>query len=165
MREWAEAGSNFVQVPDANGLRFVGPALTSAERNKFYRVNMRLDPGPSAGGGISNLTGASRYGMSGNGKWVSDPATGDLVCAGGDTGETSRIIAKVSGPTAINFEMEVDGGNGNDALRFYVDGVVQSTTGGDPVSVQRSWTGSGDHLLMWEFTRGSGRAVIRNLSR
>ena len=165
MNQWAEAGSTFVQVPDASGLRFVGPPLASADRSTFYRVNMNLDPGPSASSGITTLTGASKYGMSDNGNWTTEAATGDLVCAGGNTGETSRIIAKINGPTTINFEMEIGGGGGGDALVFYIDGVRQSASYGDPVTVQRTWTDSGSHLLMWEFTRGSGRAVIRNLSR
>lgn len=80
-------------------------------------------------------------------------------------GESSRIIAKVSGATPINFEMEIKGGNWDDALVFYIDGVRQSETYGDPVTVQRTWNDSATHLLMWEFTRGTGKAVIRNLSR
>ncbi len=165
MQGWVDAGGNFVQVPDANGLRFVGPPLDSADHSKFYRVNMNLDPGPSASSGITTLTGAGKYGMGGNGNWTTEAATGNLVCAGGNTGETSRIIARISGPTAINFQMEIADGNWDDALVFYIDGVRYSSTDGIPVSVQRAWTDSGAHLLMWEFTRGSGRAVIRNLSR
>lgn len=165
MIQWADAGSTFVQVPDPNGLRFVGPALASADRSKFYRVNMDLDPGPSASSGIATLTGASKYGMGGNGNWTTDLTTGDLVCAGGNTGDTSRIIAKVSGPAAINFEMAIGGGGWDDALVFYIDGVRQSTTTGGSVEVQRAWADASTHLLMWEFTRGSGRAVIRNLAR
>jgi len=165
MLQWAEAGSTFVQVPVASGLRFVGPALASESRGKFYRVNMDLDPGPSASSGISTLTGANEYGMSGNGNWTSEAATGNLVCAGGNVGETSRIIAKIHGPVTINFAMEIGGGNSGDSLVFYIDGVRQSSTSGDSVAVQRSWTDAGSHLLMWEFTRGSGRAVIRNLAQ
>lgn len=165
MHQWAEAGSTFVKVPEATGLRFVGPPLETADRSKFYRVNMNVDPGPTARSGITTLTGASKYGMSGNGNWTTEAATGDLVCAGGGTGETSRIIAKISGPTVINFEMEIGGSNGADALVFFIDGVRQSATSGNSVSVQRAWSDSGSHLLMWEFTRGSGRAVIRNLAR
>lgn len=164
MKQWAEAGSTFVQAPAASGLRFVGPELASADRSKFYRVNMDLDPGPSASSGISALTGASRYGMSGGANWTTEAATGNLICTGGSTGETSRIIAKVNGPTAVNFEMEIAGSDWNDTLVFYIDGIRQSTTTGDPVTIQRTWTSPGSHLLMWEFTRGTGRAVIRNLA-
>jgi hypothetical protein len=165
MKQWVDAGNTFTQVSSSSGLRFVGPPLPTSDNNKFYRVNMNLDPGPSASGGISSLTGASKYGMGGNGNWTTDAATGNLVCAGGNTGETSRIIAKVNGPTVINFQMQIDGDNSGDALVFYVDGVRQSSTAGNPITVQRTWTDSGSHLLMWEFTRGSGRAVIKNLSR
>jgi hypothetical protein len=165
MNRWAEAGSAFVQAPAVSGLRFVGPPLASADRSKFYRVNMNLDPGPTASSGITTLTGASKYGMSGIGTWITEGTTGNLVCVGGSSGETSRIIAKISGPTAINFEMEIGGGDGRDALVFYIDGVRQSATDGTPVSVQRAWTDSSSHLLMWEFTRGTGSAVIRNLAR
>lgn len=165
MKQWAEAGSTFTQVASSSGLRFVGPALSSSENNKFYRVNMNLDPGPTASSGISTLTGASRYGMGGNGNWTTEAATGNLVCAGGNSGETSRIIAKVNGPTTINFQMEVNAANSSDTLVFYIDGVRYSSTSGNPVTVQRELTDTGSHLLMWEFTRGSGRAVIKNLSR
>lgn len=165
MQQWADAGASFVQAPAAEGLRFVGPALASAENSKFYRVNMNLDPGVSARSGISTLTGASSYGMSGNGNWTTDLETGNLVNAGGNSGETSRIIARISGPASINFEMEIAGGDWDDALVFYIDGNRHSTTHGGKVTVQRTWTDSSAHLLMWEFTRGSGRAVIRHLSR
>lgn len=165
MKQWAEASSAFTQAPSSSGLRFVGPPLSAAEHNKFYRVNMNVDPGPSASSGITNLTGASKYGMDGNGNWTTDAATGNLVCAGGSIGETSRIIAKVNGPTSINFQMEIAGANSSDALVFYIDGVRYSSTAGSSVTVQRTWTDSGSHLLMWEFTRGSGNAVIKNLSR
>jgi hypothetical protein len=165
MKQWAEASNTFTQAPSASGLRFVGPPLSSSDHNKFYRVNMNLDPGPSASGGITTLTGASKYGMGGNGNWTTEATTGNLVCAGGNTGETSRIIAKVNGPTTINFQMQIAGADSSDALVFYIDGVRQSSTAGNPVTVQRAWTDSGSHLLMWEFTHGSGRAVIKNLSR
>ena len=165
MQQWVDAGSSFTQAPAAGGMRFVGPPFASADGRKFYRVNMNIDPGPSASSGITNLTGASKYGMSGNGNWTTEAATGNLVCAGGNTGETSRIIAKVSGPATTNFEMDISGGDFNDMLVFYIDGVSQATTYGDPVTIQRTWTDTSSHLLMWEFTHGSGRAVIRNLSR
>jgi hypothetical protein len=87
--------------------------------------------------------------MSGNGNWTTEAVTGNLICAGGNAGETSRIIARISGPTTINFEMEIGGGAANDALVFYIDGVRQAATYGDPVTVQRAWTDSSSHLLMW----------------
>jgi hypothetical protein len=61
--------------------------------------------------------------------------------------------------------MEIAGSSGSDALAFYVDGIRQATSYGSAVTVQRTWTDAATHLLMWEFTRGSGTALIRNLSR
>ena len=84
---------------------------------------------------------------------------------GGNTGDTNRMIANVSGPVTLNFEMEVVGGDWNDGFAFYVDGVKQSETYGDPVNVQVALPNPGTHLLMWEFTRGSGKAVIHNLAQ
>ena len=163
--QWADAGSSFTQVTDSNGMRLVGQPLAPAETSKFYRLSMSLDPGLPVSSGIAALAGTSQYGMSGNGNWTIDQATGNLVNSGGNTGDTSRIIASVSGPTTIDFEMQVVGADWDDDLVFYIDGIRQAETPGDPVTVQRTLSNPGNHLLMWEFTHGSGKAVIRNLSR
>lgn len=165
LRQWTEAGSAFVQVPDASKLRLVGAPLAPGERVRFYRLNLSLDPGQLVGSSIATLVGATNYGMSGDGNWTSDPATGTLVSAGGNAGQISRLIAQVSGPLTLDFEMSVSDGNLDDSLVCYLDGVQQSVTGGEVVRLQRVITTPGSHLLMWEFTRGSGKAVIRNLAQ
>ena len=52
----------------------------------------------------------------------------------------------------------------DDSFVFYIDGVEQVQTSGDPVRVQRELDdGEGSHLLMWVFKRDVGDARIRNL--
>ena len=103
--------------------------------------------------------------MSDNANWKADSATGALTSSGGSTGETNRIISNLSGPVDLDFEMEILDGDWDDSLVFYIDGVRQSGTDGSVVRVTKSLTTPGKHLLMWEFTKGSGRAVIRNLAK
>ncbi|MEI6654563.1 MAG: hypothetical protein WCP45_07330 [Verrucomicrobiota bacterium] len=165
MGAWADVGGSFAQQSDASGTKLTGQPLDPTESSRFYRLNMSLDPGPLTASSIATMTGATQYGMSGNGNWTTDQATGNLVSNGGNTGDTNRMIANVSGPVTLNFEMEVVGGDWNDGFAFYVDGVKQSETYGDPVNVQVALPNPGTHLLMWEFTRGSGKAVIHNLAQ
>jgi hypothetical protein len=165
MNQWSEATNRFTQVASDSGLRFLGPPLSSSGNNKFYRVNMNLAAGLSASSGISLLTGADRYAIGGSGSWTTDFATGNLICTGATTRQPSRILARVNGPTSVDFQMGIEGADSSDLLVFYVDGVRQSSTSGNLISVQRTWTDNTSHLLMWEFIRSSGTAVIRNLSR
>jgi hypothetical protein len=162
---WNDAGGDFSQVPDAAGLKLLGQPLDPTEHSKFYRLNMSLDPGQLAGGTIETMTGSPSYGMSGNGNWNADPATGHLASSGGNAGETNRIIANINGPAEVDFEMEIIGGNGNDSLVLYIDGILQTSTQGESARYQQAITGTETHLFMWEFTRGSGKAVIRNLAQ
>jgi len=163
--QWNDVSAAFNSVADGNNLKLVGQPLVANERRKFYRVSMGLEPGQFSSSSIATITGSSEYGMSGNGNWTTDQATGNLVSSGGSVGEANRIIANVSGPLSIDFEMSVPGGDWNDALVFSIDGVMQADTYGDAVRVQKTFTTPGQHLLMWEFTRGSGKAVIRNLAK
>lgn len=163
--QWNDTGSSFVRTPDPAGLKLVGPPVEETGGRGFYRLSMNVDPGQLASSSIAATTGSSEYGMSGNANWISDPATGDLVSAGGGSGETNRIISNISGPAAIDFEMEIVGGNGNDSLVFFIDGVRQSVTSGAAVRFTQPLSAPDKHLLMWEFTRGSGKAVIRNLAK
>jgi hypothetical protein len=126
---------------------------------------MTLDPGQLAGDTIKAITGSADYGIGGNGNWNADPATGHLTSSGGGAGETNRIIANISGPAAVDFEMEITGANGDDALVLYIDGIPQATTHGGAVRFQQALDDGESRLYMWEFTRGSGKAVIRNLAR
>ena len=164
LEQWA-AASGFSQVPDGAGLKLLGQPLASDEPGKFYRLSMSLDPGQLAGSSIAAMTSATAYGISGSATWHTDQATGNLIGSGGNAGDTSRLIANLSGPQAVDFEMAIDGGDWNDALVFYIDGVRQAGTVGDKVRFTKTWSTPGQHLLMWEFTRGSGNAVIRNLAQ
>lgn len=160
--QWTDAGGSFTEVADPSGLRFVGKLLSGDEPGRFYRLGTTLEAGQLIGAGISALTGASQYGISGKGDWSADPFTGELTGSGGIAGEKSRMIANVSGPASLDFEMEVLGGGAGDSLVFYIDGVRRTSTVGAMVRVQTTLSTAGSHLLMWEFTRGSGKAVIRN---
>ena len=162
--QWLDA-SGFSQTSVGSGLKLLGQPLASDERGKFYRLSMRLDPGQLAGSSIAMMTGTTEYGMSGNGNWHTDPATGNLLGSGGNAGGTSRLIANVSGPATVDFEMAIDDGDWNDSLVFYIDGVRQTATDGAVANFKKAWPTPGQHLLMWEFTRGSGKAVIRNLAQ
>jgi hypothetical protein len=159
---WADSTGSFVRNPDPVGLKLVGPPLTQSGASHFYRLAMSTDPGQLASSSIAAATGSSAYGMSGNANWKADPQTGALTSSGGVTGETNRIISNVDGPVDLDFEMEIINGSWDDSLVFYIDGIRQSATEGGVVTVNKSLESPGNHLLMWEFTKGTGRAVIRN---
>ncbi|MBK1814275.1 hypothetical protein JIN84_01460 [Luteolibacter yonseiensis] len=162
---FSDATSTFVRNADPNGLKLLGPPIQQSGRSRFYRLSMKTEPGQLASSSISQTTGSSQYGMSGNANWNADAGTGALVSSGGNSGETNRIISNVTGPVSLDFEMEILGGNRNDSLVFYIDGVRQSETDSDAVKIRKNLTTAGKHLLMWEFTRGTGKAVIRNLAK
>jgi hypothetical protein len=165
LNQWANAGESFVEVPNAGGLKLLGDPLTPGEGQKFYKINLTLDSGQLAGSSITALTRASKFGITGDASWSAETVTGDLKSSGGLGGAINRIIAEVDASTSINFEMEIDGaGEGpGDALVFYIDGIKVAETDGPVVTVEQDLEGSGVHLLMWEFKRGSGDAVIRNV--
>lgn len=163
--EWNDETAQFTKVVSGNRLKLVGQPLAAADKGKFYRVNMGLVPGEFSRSAIATMTGSAAYGMSGNANWTTDAATGNLVSSGGNIGETNRIIASINGPASVDFEMSITDGDWNDTMVFYVDGVMQAETYGDAVRVQKEFTGTGTHLLMWEFTKGAGNAVIRNLAQ
>jgi len=162
---WGDATSAFVRNADPNGLKLVGPPVAQTGSSRFFRLSMGTDPGQLASSSIAATTGGSSYGMSGNANWTADPQSGALTSSGGSIGETNRIISNLSGPVSLDFEMEILDGNWDDSLVFYIDGVRQSVTDGSVVRFQKSLSTPGRHLLMWEFTKGSGRAVIRNLAK
>ena len=165
MVQWSDVSGSFAQVQDVGGVRLVGPPKSPEETKKYYRVKMTLDPGQSFERCIVNLTNASRYGITGNAVWSSDPASGALVSAGSNAGEVSRIVAQVNGPKSISFEMSVPGGSATDKLVFYVDGVAQTQTSSTAVIVNQAISSPSTHLLMWEFKRGTGNALVRNLAQ
>lgn len=165
--QWTDATPQFSRVVVNNRLKLVGQTLNPAEAGKFYRVSMGLVPGEFSRSSIASLTGSSAYAMSGDASWVADPATGHLMTSGGQAGFTSRIMANVTGNTTIDFEMSIAGGDWNDTLRFYIDGVLQEEIYGDssPVRIRKEMTGSSTSTLIWEFEKSSGKAVIRNLNK
>ncbi|WP_133795784.1 hypothetical protein [Prosthecobacter fusiformis] len=163
--QWSDASTTFAQLQDTGGVRLVGPPKGLSEKRKYYRLSMTIDPGVSVDTSMAHIADANRYGMSGNASWVTDPLTGELVSSGSKAGETSLLLAEVEGPKTIDFEMAVSGAGSNDSLVFYIDGVVQSQTRGAVIRVQRSFTTPGTHLLMWEFKRGTGNALIRNFAQ
>ena len=161
---WGDASDDFSEAADAEGLKLMGAPIEGAPRSQFFRLSMQLDPGVLSSRSIDALTGASRSGISGTATWDTDQETGDLVSSGSSAGDTSRIIAEVVGARAIDFEMEVIDGGAGDLLSFYIDGVLQVQTAGAAVRLQHDLEGAKTHLLMWEFKRGEGNAVIRNLA-
>ncbi|MES2658821.1 MAG: hypothetical protein V4689_09385 [Verrucomicrobiota bacterium] len=163
--QWSDTSSTFTEASDPTGVKLVGQTLPAQAKSRFYRLTTKLEPGQLATTSITELAGTTRFGISGNSTWKTNQSTGDLNSFGGGTGDTSRIIAEVSGTTNLNFEMQVPGGGSGDLLVFYIDGVKQSQTTSATVAVQRQLTGSETHLLMWEFKRGTGNAVIRNLAK
>lgn len=159
---WSDVSSTFTQVQDAGSVRLVGPPKTDAEKKKYYRFSMTVDPGQSVDTSIAAIAQATRYGMRGNASWTTDQETGDLVSSGSKTGETSLLLVEINGPKSLDFEMAIPGAGTTDSLAFYVDGILQTKTTGASTRVQRSFTTPGTYLLMWEFKRGSGNALIRN---
>jgi hypothetical protein len=162
---WGDATSTFVRNSDPAGLKLVGPPVAQTGKSRFFRLSMSTDPGQLASSSIAATTGGTTYGMSGNANWKADSTTGALMSSGGSSGETNRIISNLTGPVDLDFEMEILDGNWDDSLVFYIDGVRQSGTDGSVVRIRKSLSTPGKHLLMWEFTKGAGRAVIRNLAK
>lgn len=162
--QWVDVGSAFSRVQDDRGVRLVGPVRGQNQRKTFYRISMALDPGQSLGSGVAALAGASRYGMTGNASWNVDSETGDLISVGGSAGKTSRLFIEVVGPTQVDFAMAIAGANQADLLNFYVDGVLRAQTAGSLTPVRQVFANPGSHVLMWEFKKGSGNAVIRKLA-
>lgn len=162
LSDWSDSSARFSEAQDPNGLKLVGEPLTRKATSKFYRLGFNLDPGQLATGSIINLAGTTRFGISGNASWKTDQTNGHLTSSGGNPGDTSRIIAEAGGGTRLDFEMKVAGGGAADMLTFYIDGVRQARTSGATVAVQLELSGPETRLLMWEFKRGAGNAVISN---
>ncbi len=163
--QWADNSTKFSEAEDVTGTKLVGEALPAEASSRFYRLGMKLDPGQLATESITTLAGTNKFGIRGNASWQTDQASGDLASSGSNAGDTSRIIAEVAGGTSLDFEMKVAGGSADDMLVFYIDGVKQAQTSGEAVAIQQELVGSDTHLLMWEFKRGTGNAVIGNLTK
>ena len=174
LSQWVDASDSFTEVSDSEGRKFRGKSFAVAGNDEsldaagpdcqFYRVNIDLEPEQLTSSSIAAITDATRWGISGNASWNVDEIGGDLMSSGGTKGKVNRIIAEVSGPQSLDFEMSVAEGGPDDSFVFYIDGVEQAQTSGDPVRVQRELdAGEGSHLLMWVFKRDVGDARIRNL--
>jgi hypothetical protein len=164
LKRWTDVGQAFNRMQDNRGVRLVGPPRAPNQRKTYYRVSMSLDPGQSIGAGVAAFKGSSRYGLTGKATWSIDSESGDLVSAGGTVGKTSRFFVEVNGPTQIHFAMAIPGAGSGDLLTFYVDGVLHSQTSGPITPISQAFPNPGSHLLMWEFKKGSGNAMIRNLA-
>ncbi len=156
--QWSDSSSTFTESADPTGVKLVGQTLPAHATSRFYRLGMNLEPGVLATNTIGKLVGSAPFGISGKSVWKTNQSTGDLT----SSGESGRIISEISDGANLNFEMKVTGGSSGDSLGFYIDGVKISETSGPTVRVQRELTGS--HLVMWEFKRVTGNAVIRNLA-
>jgi hypothetical protein len=163
LNQWLDQSAKFTGTDGATGTKFVGEALAPDEKAGFYRLTMNLEAGVFTNGNIAALAGTSNFGTSGISTWSADHVSGDLTSAGGEAGDVSRIVAELTGEGDLNFELEIVDGDGS--LAFYIDGVKQGETSGDLVTIQRELGDDQSHLLMWQFTKGSGTAVIRNLGK
>lgn len=160
---WTDATHSFSQSYDADALQFSGQPMTNAPKSQFFRVNLQVASSSLSSSSIEAITGAERWGISGNATWETDSQTGALTSSGSLAGESSRIIVEVAGPKLLEFEMEIVGAGAEDLFCFYVDGQLHTQTSAEPVDVEQQLTGNRAYLLMWEFKRGSGDAVIRRL--
>ncbi len=161
--QWSDATASFTEAADVTGTKLVGRPLQPNADRGFYRLGLNLEPGQLATDSITALAGTHEFGMSGDATWKTEQASGNLTTDGGIPGGTSRIITKATGATNLDFEMKISGAGLGDEFTFYIDGVMQARTTGDVVSVRQELTGDQARLLMWEFKRGTGKAVIRNL--
>jgi hypothetical protein len=158
LAEWEPAGARFKESTDAEGFKLVGESLEQGIGNEFYRVNLTLDPGPLAGPSISALTGSSRFGFIGDISWEGQTGSPNLVSASGTAGQTGRIVVEVHGPRTVRFTMSIASAGAGDSFAFYIDGARVAVTRGEVLEVEQ--TLDGDHLLMWEYVRGTGQAVL-----
>ena len=162
--DWSDNSAGFTEGADPTGMKLVGQSLPPQAKSKFYRLSMDLQPGRLATTSITELAGTTRFGLSGSGTWNTETSSGDLTSSGGVVGQTRRIVAEANGGTTLGFEMSVPGGGSGDLLVFYIDGVKQAETSAAAVTVSQELSGSGKHLLMWEFKRGTGNALIRKIA-
>lgn len=161
--QWLDTSAGFSEAADPTGTKLVGQQLPEQATSRFYRMGFQLVPGELATTNIIEFAGTHRFAISGNAAWKPNAATGALTSSGGASGSYHRIVAEAGDGTNLDFEMEIRGGGPGDTFAFYIDGVKQVETTGAAIAFQRQLAGS--HLLMWEFKRGSGNAVIRNASR
>jgi hypothetical protein len=160
--QWSDSSSTFTESQDPTGIKLVGQTLPAQATSRFYRLGMELEPGELASNTIGDLVGTSPFGMSGSATWETNSTTGELLSSGGTSGGTNRIVSEITDGADLDFELKVTGGGPGDRFSFHIDGVKVAETTGAAVRVRHQLTGN--HTLMWEFKRGTGRAAIRNLN-
>ncbi len=156
--QWSDSSSTFTESADTTGVKLVGQTLPATATSRFYRLSMNLEPGVLATNTIGKLVGAAPFGISGKSVWKTNQSTGDLT----SSGDSGRIVSEITDGANLDFELQVTGGSLGDLLTFYIDGMKISETSGPTARVQRELTGS--HVIMWEFKRVTGNALIRNLA-
>ncbi len=161
---WSDVSSQFVPVREDGVVRLRGPVRANGETRRYYRLGMTLESAQMFGANLASMAGAARYGMRGNAQWSADQATGNVSSSGSVRGDVSRLLIEVQGPRVLDVELSVPGAGSGDRLALYLDGVLQAQTTGAATRFSRE-IGPGVRLLTWEFTRGSGNALIRNLAR
>jgi hypothetical protein len=127
-------------------------------------MDLRVASEASLSSAVGRLGAAGDVGIGGSGTWVANAAAGTIASRDVRPGSASRIILNVKGEQSLAFDMSVADGSWDDTLVFYVDGKQQAVTYGDAVVVKPVLRGRGSHVLMWEFTKGSGTAVIREVN-
>jgi hypothetical protein len=93
---------------------------------------------------------------------LAHPASGALTTTGAQ-GQPSRLIVEVIARTRLSFDMAFEGGGDGDLLTFHINGVPVAGTRGAPVQVDQTLQPITPMTLMWEFQRGTGKAVIHSL--
>ncbi len=97
--------------------------------------------------------------LSGNANWFSQTTTtyyGGDAAQSGDIGnsQTSTMETTISGKTSVKFYWRVSSETNYDYLRFYIDGVLQTSISGSTSWAQKTYTvTSGSHTLKWSFTK------------
>lgn len=162
--QWTDMSSQFTPQREPQMLRLRGPLRAAQESRRYYRLSMTLESAEMFAANLAAMAGAARYGMRGNAQWQADQQTGNVTSTGSAKGEVSRLLIEVEGPRSIDLEMSIPGASSGDSLALLVDGVAQARTTGAAVRVSRTLA-PGTRLLTWEFTRGSGNVLIRNLAR
>ncbi len=158
---WTDVSATFTSHLSTEGLTLLGPPIPESGSGQLYRLNFSLQGGSRLTEGLNGLAPTSDYGMSGPADWRADPDTGHLLSTSATSGSLSRLIVQVEAPTQLQFALSVSGGDGSDRLAFSIDGQLVAETTGEEVLVDRTIDPSGGPvLLMWEFQRSSGTAVI-----
>jgi len=97
--------------------------------------------------------------LTGNANWFSQTTTtyyGGDAAQSGDIGnnQTSTMETTISGKTSVKFYWRVSSETNYDYLRFYIDGVQQTSISGSTSWAQKTYTvSSGSHTLKWSFTK------------